>query len=186
MTALTPRAVAYIAHEEGLVAEAYLDNANPRVWTWALGVTNASGHEVYPRYKDKPQSLAKCVEVSVWLLRNKYVPQVVRAFAGHALTDNQLAAAISFNWNTGAILTASWVRLFKEGKRDEARAAFLSWRKPASIMGRRKREADLFFDGTWPADMRCPVWSVAKPSYSPKGARAVDILPMIEQVMGGS
>lgn len=40
---LTPRIVAAIAHEEGLVLEAYRDSVG--VWTWALGVTNASGHE---------------------------------------------------------------------------------------------------------------------------------------------
>lgn len=181
---LTPKAVAYIAHEEGLVPEAYKDSEG--IWTWALGVTNASGHQVHPRYKDNPQPLQKCVEVSVWLLENKYLPAVNRAFAGVKLTENQLAGALAFHWNTGAIERADWVRLWRLGAIKSAREAFMNWRKPASIIPRRERERDLFFDGKWPADMRVPVWKVAKPSYQPVGGRPVDILPMLEQVMGGA
>lgn len=181
MSQLTPRIVAFIAHEEGMVAEAYKDSVG--VWTWALGVTDASGHAVQ-RYRDLPQPLEKCVEVSVWLMERKYLPPVLAAFTGHDLKEHELAAALSFHWNTGAISRADWVNRVLSGDMAEARIDFLNYRKPASILPRRKRERELFFDAAWPADLRCPVWGVAKPSYAPRGSRAVDLLPIIEQVMG--
>lgn len=179
---LTPRAVAFVAGEEGLVREAYLDSEN--VWTWALGVTNASGHLVFPRYRDNPQPLDACVEVSIWLMRKRYLPLVASAFHGHALAEHQLAAALSFHWNTGAIGRASWVKSFLAGDIAKARSEFMQWRNPVSIIERRRRELDLFFEGKWPAKLgRVPVWRVAKPSYRPKGSTPVELLPVIERIM---
>lgn len=181
--ALTPRVVAFAAGEEGLVREAYRDSEG--VWTWALGVTNASGHLVFPRYRDNPQPLETCVEISIWLMRKRYLPLVAAAFQGHVLSEHQLAAALSFNWNTGAIARASWVKSFVAGDIAKARAEFMQWRNPASIVERRRRECALFFDGKWPAKLgRVPVWRVAKPSYKPKGSIPVELLPMITQVLG--
>lgn len=180
---LTARAVCYCASEEGLVREAYKDGVN--VWTWALGVTNASGHEVYPRYKDNPQSLEKCVEVSVWLMQNTYLPPVLKAFEGYALKDHELAAALSFHWNTGAILTTNWVKLVKEGERSQART-FLEthYLNNGTLKARRLREAALFFDGEWPS-LKVPVYPVSKPSYSPAWGKGemIDLLGTVEAVL---
>jgi lysozyme len=180
---LTPKIAAYVAHEEGMVREAYLDSRN--VWTWALGVTNASGHLVHPRYLDNPQPLERCVAVSVWLMERKYLPAVARAFAGHDLAEHEIAAALSFHWNTGKIETADWVELWRDGDRAEARIDFMAWRKPREIIKRRTRERDLFFDAAWPEDMRCPVWSVNR-AHRPVAPRPFDILPMLQQIMGGA
>lgn len=182
---LTPRIVAAVAHEEGLVLEAYKDSVG--VWTWALGVTNASGHKVHPRYLDKPSSIEKAVEVTIWLLQNRYLPAVQRAFDGCRLKEHEIASALSFHWNTGAIARASWVRYWKAGMNDQARAAYLEWRKPAGIIERRRRDAALFFDGAW-SDLRVPVYPVAKPSYRPKWgeAKLVDLMPVITKMMGGA
>lgn len=182
---LTPRIVAAVAHEEGLVLEAYRDSVG--VWTWALGVTNASGHQVYPRYLDKPTSIEQALKVSVWLLENRYLPAVQRAFDGCRLKEHELASALSFHWNTGAIARAYWVKHWKAGLTDKARAAYMDWNKPADIIERRKRDAALFFDAAW-GDLRVPLYPVAKPSYRPKTRDAVliDVLPMLEQIMGGS
>lgn len=181
---LTPKIIAAIAHEEGLVLEAYKDSVG--VWTWALGVTGESGHQVFPRYVDKPSTVEKALEVSIWLLENRYMPTVRKAFDGYDLNEHQLAGALAFHWNTGAIARASWVKYWKAGLPDKACSAYLSWAKPASIVPRRKRDAALFFDGVWPADMRATIWNVAKPSYHPKGGRLVDILPMLQAIMGGA
>lgn len=180
---LTPRIVAAVAHEEGLVLEAYRDSQN--VWTAFLGVTNASGHQVHPRYLDKPTTIEKALEVSIWLLENKYLPAVRTAFAGHNLTETQIAGALTFHWNTGAIGRASWVKAFRDGDMVKARQGYLAWNKPAEIIPRRKRDAELFFDGKWP-DLRTPIWRVAKPSYRPVAGKPIDILPMLQQIMGGS
>lgn len=181
---LTPKAVAYSLHEEGMVLEAYKDSVG--VWTWAGGVTNMSGHEVYPRYLDKPQPLERCLEVTIWLMRRKYLPSVEQAFAGHTLTEAQVAAALSFHWNTGAIKKAEWVKAFCRGQMTLSRDLIMQWSSHGLLTERRKREQGLFFDGRWPADLRVPVYGVRKPAYRPSGAKAMDLLPMIEQVMGGS
>lgn len=184
---LTPKAVAYVAHEEGLVLEAYKDSVG--VWTWALGVTDASGHEVHPRYLDKPQPIERCLEVSIWLLRERYLPAVNKAFAGIDLTEAQLAAALSFQWNTGAIATTSWVKLFLDGKPRSARQ-FLEthYLNNGTLAERRTREAALFFEGKWPAPMLCPVYPIKLPSHTPDFRRGVqtDLLPMLAQILGGS
>jgi len=189
---LTAKTVQLLASEEGLVLEAYKDSAG--IWTWALGVTDASGHKV-GRYKDEPTTVERALDVSLWLLRERYLPPVLKAFDGHDLTEAQLAAALSFHWNTGAILTASWVKMFKTGEIAQARTAFLGYCKARingvmqvvpALAARRKREAALFFDGVWPGDMKVTIWNVAKPSYQPRGGRPVDIGPALQQILGGS
>ncbi|UIJ43737.1 hypothetical protein LZK98_11610 [Sphingomonas cannabina] len=163
-----------IAGHEALVQEAYLDSV--KVWTWGIGVTDKSGHRVQ-RYKDNPQPIARCVEVFIWLLRTKYLPEVQDAFADCALTEAQLAAALSFHFNTGAIHRADWVRAWKMGSVETAHAAFMNWRSPASIIPRREKERDLFFDGVWSNDGTTLHYDVRKPSYTPNwsSARRIDI-----------
>lgn len=177
---LTARIVNYIASEEGIVAEAYKDSKG--IWTWGMGVTNASGHEVYPRYKDKVQTLDKCLKVSIWLLEKKYLPAVVEAFPQAGLTDAQVAAALSFHWNTGAIGRAQWVKLWNAGSHLKAAEAFKNWPEPRF---RRKRERDLFFQGIWPQDQTVPLWEVNKRSYKPMAPRPVDLMPVLEAIFGG-
>ena len=179
MTTLSKRAALAIALHEGACLEWYLDTK--KVGTWGIGVTTASGHNV-ERYKDKPQTLERVIEVFLWLLETKYLPDVLKAFKGRELTEAQLAAAVSFHYNTGAIGKASWVRMFLAGDMDGAEDSFLTWRLPSEIIPRRAAEADLFFDGVWPKDIGfVTVYPVGKPSYTPlirKGVRT-DIRKML-------
>jgi lysozyme len=167
---LTARVALEIIGHEAIVQEAYKDSEG--VWTWGIGVTNASGHEVYPRYKDNPQPIAKCIEIYLWLLRTKYIPDVEKAFAGCKLTEAQFAAALSFHYNTGAIKKADWVIRFRAGDIAAARTEFMNWRKPAAIIPRRAAERDLFFDGKWSQDGAATVYPVKKPSYTPDWSHA--------------
>lgn len=137
-----------IASHEAVIRHAYKDAAG--VWTWSVGLTSATGHDV-TRYVDRPASLRRCLELYVWALGN-YARQVELAFAGHALSKAQFAAALSFHWNTGAIARARWVELWKQGETRAARRAFMAWRRPKAVLGRRRKERDLFFDGTWSND----------------------------------
>lgn len=175
MTDLTVRAALELAEYEALVREWYLDSED--VGTWGIGVTNKSGHNV-DRYKDNPQTIQRCLEVYLWLLRTQYLPDVLRAFAGHVLTEQQLAAALSFHYNTGAIGRSDWVHLILIGQRTAARN-FLEthYLNGGALTKRRKAEAALFFDGVWTGDGRIYVYPVKKPSYHPDFARAqlVDI-----------
>jgi len=171
---ITLRVALELIGHEAIVREAYKDSVG--VWTWGIGVTSKSGHSV-ERYKDNPQSIQRCIEIYLWLCANKYGPEVMAAFGGHALTEAQFAAALSFHYNTGAIGSADWVQSWKWGQADKARAEFMNWQKPASIIERRKKERDLFFDGRWSSDGKATVYEVSKPSYAPKwsSAKRVDI-----------
>lgn len=65
MREITPRIALELIVHEGIVTEAYKDSVG--VWTWSVGVTDASGHTVFPRYKDRPQPLEHCIGVYLWL-----------------------------------------------------------------------------------------------------------------------
>lgn len=179
---LTARMLGEIVSHEAIVQEAYKDSVG--VWTWGVGVTSASGHDV-DRYKDNPQPIQKCLEVYHWLLKEKYLPPVLAAFKGRALSEAQLTAALSFHWNTGEIERASWVKSWLGGKPTTARQQFMQWRKPAAIIERRQKECDLFFGGRWSGDGKATVYQVRKPSYSPnwKSGKRVDISAALEELL---
>lgn len=185
LNTLTPKGVCFLGSVEAIVQEAYLD---PNVWTWAMGVTNASGHEVYPRYFQKPQTLEKCLQISIWLIQNKYLPAVFEAFAGHKLNEAQVAAALSYHWNTGAIKRDQWVKDFRAGKPAAARLHMLTRLNGGLLVERRKKEIALFFDGKWPANMKTTILPVSPTRHTPRwrDAKAVDIMPMVQSIMGGS
>lgn len=178
---ITPRILMEIVKHEGIVLEAYRDTVG--VWTWGVGVTNASGHEVFPRYKDNPQTLEKALRVSAQLLRDRYLPPVLKAFKGLPLTENQLGAALSFHYNTGAIGRATWVKDVVAGNMGAARENIMNWSKPPEIKSRRRAERDLFFDGKWTGDGKAPVYKVSKPSYLPKGSTNTDIREAAERAL---
>ena len=179
--ALTPRAVAYPLSEEGVVLEAYLDTKS--VWTVFGGIATTSGFNV-AQYKDKPATLDVALRATIDYMRTRYLPAVAKAFAGHDLTEAQLAAALSFHWNTGAILTAQWVKDFVAGKPATARADLMQWTSHGALTARRTREQKLFFDGVWPS-LNVPVYGVAKPSYHPSVAHSIDPLPVLQSILGG-
>jgi len=180
MREITPRiALELIAHE-GIVTEAYKDSVG--VWTWSVGITDASGHKVFPRYKDKPQPLEHCIGVYLWLLREKYLPPVLAAFGDHEPSEAELGAALSFHWNTGAISRASWMKLFVAGDRAGARKAMLEWTRPASLKPRRIKERALFFDSKWIGDGTALVYGVAKPSYQPGRGKRIAVRAIIESL----
>lgn len=180
MPTLTPRIVGEIFHHEGLVREAYRDSAG--VWTWSVGITDASGHRV-GRYRDNPQSIERCLEVFVWLLTTRYLPAVLRAFGAFVPHEHQLAAALSFHYNTGAIQRAAWLKRFLAGD-PRARDAFLDWRRPPEILPRRRAERALFFDGEWASDGTVLVYEVAKPSYRPVGPRRMAVDETLTGLLG--
>lgn len=171
---LSTRTLVELASHEGVVLEAYKDSVG--IWTWGIGVTSRSGHSV-ERYKDNPQTLERVFEIYEWLLRTKYLPDVLKAFEGYELTENQLAAALSFHYNTGAIKKASWVRSWKEGRIAQAKKEFMNWRSPKEIIPRREKERDLFFDGVWHNEdgMVTVYQQVNKPSYTPKWSSATKV-----------
>lgn len=148
MSDITYRVALEVVTHEGIVPEAYKDSVG--VWTWSVGITSMSGHSV-ERYIGRPQSLEHCLRIYAWALE-RYAADVREAFRGRRLTEAQFAAALSFHYNTGAIGRASWVRKWLAGDVSGAKRAFMAWKKPPEIIGRRRSERDLFFDGRWSQD----------------------------------
>lgn len=142
---ITPRVALELASHEGLVRQAYKDSVG--VWTWSIGITDASGHKV-ERYINNPQPLQKCLDVYVWALE-KYANDVRKVFKDKPLNEHQFAAAVSFHYHTGGIARASWVKKWLAGDVAGAKKDFMNWSKPKEIIPRREKERDLFFDGKW-------------------------------------
>ncbi len=180
---LTARAAIELADHEAIVLESYLDSVD--VWTWGIGVTSNSGHDVM-RYKDNPQSVEHALAVYIWLLRNRYIPDVLAAFKGRALTEAQFAAALSFHYNTGAIKRTDWVSMWLAGEGKKARG-FLEthYLNGGTLKERRMKEAALFFDGRWTSDGLINVLPVVKPSYKPswRGVKLVDVRPLMDAAL---
>lgn len=177
-TDISKRALMELVDHEAIVLEWYRDSEG--IGTWGIGVTNASGHNV-DRYKDKPTDVKKVLEIFKWLVETKYLPDIVDAFHGRTLSENQLAAALSFHYNTGAIHKASWVKSFMLNDMAKAREQFMLYNKPSSIIPRRGKEQKLFFDGVWSATGKATVYPVKKPSYTPDWGKAykVDIMNLL-------
>jgi len=182
MNRITYRAALEIISHEGIVRQAYKDSKG--VLTWGIGVTDASGHNV-KRYLGKPQPMEKVLEVFIWLLETKCLPAVIEAFHGYELQEHELAAALSFHYNTGGIKRALWVRTFMAGHRDSARVLFMSWKRPASIIPRREKERDLFFDGKWSATGFATEYTrlTRKGTVDWRSAKRVDIRKPLKRAM---
>jgi len=181
---LTVRGASEIIEHEAIVFEWYKDSKG--VGTWGIGVTDKSGHNV-DRYKDNPQTLDRVLEIYIWLLKTGYMPDVLKAFSGFPLNEHQLSAALSFHYNTGAILKTSWVGMVKKGQNAAAREFLTThYLNDGELTKRRKLEASLFFDGLWTTDGKATVFSVKKPSYTPDwgSARQIDIIPGLTKAMG--
>jgi GH24 family phage-related lysozyme (muramidase) len=174
-----------VASHEALIRQTYKDSVG--VLTWCVGMTNATGHKV-DRYIGKPAALQHCMNIFAWALQN-YAVGVYRAFKGYSINKGQFAAALSFHWNTGSIEKALWVTLWKQGKTEEAKAAFMNWDNPPEITDRRRKERDLFFDGKWSHNGKMteytrltkkmtPVWSSAVKIDVSKELRAAFAAPV--------
>lgn len=180
---LTVRACAELIEHEAIVLEWYKDSEG--IGTWGIGVTDKSGHSVL-RYKDAPQTIDHVIAVYLWLLKTSYLPDVLKAFSGMLLSENQLAALLSFHYNTGRILSSDLVGLLKAGKNAEAREFWTThYLNGGDLLKRRKLEAALYFDGAWTTDGKATVFGVKKPSYTPDwgSAKQVDIMPALTKAL---
>lgn len=147
-----------IAAHEGIVQSRYKDSVG--VWTIGIGHTKAAGG-VDPVKVTRELSIPEVFEIFSEDLP-KYEKRVRKAFTRN-LTQSQFDAAVSFDFNTGGIHKASWVRHFNAGNDTAAKKAFMSWSKPKEIIPRRKAERDLFFTGNYSSNGMANVYP-ASPS----------------------
>lgn len=140
-----------LIHEEGEVLKAYRDPVG--IWTIGVGLTKASGVIV-----PKPGmviSRARSRELLQKAIEANYAPRVRRAVDLHQAVNPQSAfdGSVSFDFNTGRIHNATWVKLFNAGK--DGRASLMQWvkargRKLPGLVRRRKTEAAMIFEGRYP------------------------------------
>lgn len=183
MSLLTVRAALELVDHEAIVREWYRDSKG--IGTWGIGVTDASGHLV-ERYRDNPQPILRVLEIFAWLLRTRYIPPVLKAFGDFDLTEEQFAAALSWHYNTGAILSTGWVPLVRDGHMVAARTFMEThYLNGGDLKSRRMKEAALFFDGKWSQRSTATVYPVLKPSYQPdfRHPQQVDIRADMEKVL---
>ena len=132
-----------LMNHEGVVLQSYRDSVG--VWTIGVGHTAAAGvPKPSPGLKI---SLKQAVELFREDIR-KYEAGVDRAVKV-PLKQWEFDALVSFHFNTGAIGRASFVKKLNAGDRAGAIKGIMDWRRPAEIIGRRKKERALFRDGVY-------------------------------------
>jgi lysozyme len=136
-------AMEIIAHE-AIVLTRYRDSKG--IWTIGVGHTAGAGAPDPAKFTG-----TMTVKESIDLFRRdlaKYERRVNAAFKV-PLRQHEFDAAVSFDFNTGEIHSATWVKLFNQGRRDEAISAIMNWVKPASLKERRSKEQKLFETGLY-------------------------------------
>lgn len=128
-----------IMQREGKRNEAYLDTANPPVWTIGVGHTGPEVHEgliwTDEQVFDALRGDMAWVEGSI----NSKVLVPLEQFEFDAL------ASFVFNVGEGQFASSTLLRLLNEGRpRDEVAAQFDRWHVPPSIITRRNGEREQF------------------------------------------
>ncbi len=150
---ISQRGLAEIASHEAIVLSPYKDSVG--VWTLGIGHTANAG-QPNPATERREFSIDEIMGIFAHDIQ-KFEDRVRNAFK-RSLSQEQFDAAVSFDFNTGGIHRASWMRHFNNGDDAKARKAFMAWRKPSEIIPRREKERDLFFDGKYSCDGRVSVY----------------------------
>lgn len=154
--------IAIIGHE-GIVPGPYLDTATPPVWTWGVGHTAAAGA---PNPAEMPRGMPADLDAAIREAMTVFAADLasyeaeVNLAVTRDITQTQFDALVSFHFNTGAIRRATLTQRINAGDTAGAARAFLNWRTPSSIVGRRTAEMMLFRDGIYP-DAAISVWQVS-------------------------
>lgn len=160
---------------EAVALNPYLDSVG--VPTIGVGHTAAAG-EPYPAIGGEGITLREALTLFLKDLRN-YEAEVRDAFTV-PLEPHQFDAAVSFHFNTGAIGRAKWVKHVNAGDLVRARKAFMHWRTPTTIIPRRQKERDLFFDGTYHGNQHASIYTASKTGMVLwSEGRKVDITKML-------
>jgi lysozyme len=137
--------------EEGVVLRAYRDVAG--VWTIGPGLTAASG-VVVPKAgmvitRDEATALLRAALPKYEARVSKYMP---------GANQHEIDAAVSFDWNTGAIDRAKWVVFWRaRANSNSIRASLMTWchgggKVLPGLEARRAREARMLLDGVYRTD----------------------------------
>jgi len=129
-----------IISHEAIVLSPYYDSKG--ILTIGIGHTKGAGGIDPANYWGKKLTVAEALDIFRKDLV-KFEDRVNKAFTV-PLTQEQFDAAVSFDFNTGAIHKATWVKSFNAGKKSDAIKEILNWSKPVEIIPRRTKEQELF------------------------------------------
>jgi lysozyme len=149
---VSPKGLAFLIAEEGFIPHAYNDPANHA--TFGVGhllhlgpVTAADRAKWGTKAKPMPRALVERV------LREDLAryEQAVREAVKKPLKPHQFDALLSlaFNIGTGGFRRSTVVKRVNAGDFRGAADAILMWNKPAILIPRRRRERELFLNGTY-------------------------------------
>ena len=136
---------------EGIVLNKYLDSGG--VMTIGIGKTSKAGILI----DDLPDEIT--IRQAIEYFRQdikKYERNVKKAFKVE-LTQEQFDAAVSFDYNTGSIRRAAWVRHFNNGNVARAERGIMDWTKQKYLTPRRRKEQKLFFSGKYSTNCKAAV-----------------------------
>jgi lysozyme len=141
------KGVAFIAAFEGVVTKAYRDVAG--ILTIGVGHTAAAGPP-----QPAPGMTITREEAMAILARDLAACERRVAAALPGVPQHVFDAAVSFDFNTGAIGRATWVAKYRAGDLEGARAGLGQWvkaggRAVAGLKRRRDAEARLIFAGEY-------------------------------------
>lgn len=147
------RGIASIEIEEGVVLKAYRDIVG--VLTIGAGLTRHSG-VIDP----KPGMVITSEEATRLLalaLERNYEPRVRRAMPG--AKQHEFDGAVSFDFNTGRIHNASWVKAWAQQNWPLVEKGLKAYRKAGGkvvrgLVMRRQREFDMIRHGLYPARVK--------------------------------
>jgi len=144
---VSDKGLAFIAGHEGIVTRAYRDVAG--VWTIGVGHTVSAGAPT--PHAGLTITRAQAFEI---LARDivRFERRVEAALG--PVSQRAFDGAVSFDFNTGAINRASWVKAYRAGNMTAARLGLMKWVKAGGrtvrgLVRRREAEARLIFDGDY-------------------------------------
>ncbi len=157
---MTDRGLLALARHESIVPGPYRDSTG--TWTFGIGHTAAAGP---PDPAEMPRGMPEDTQAGIREAFRVFRADLavyeaeVRRAVKVPLAPHEFDALVAFHYNTGGIARAALTRHLNAGNREAAARAFMSWRKPTSIIPRREAERDLFRHGRYPAGP-IPVWDV--------------------------
>ncbi|PZP65551.1 MAG: lysozyme [Delftia acidovorans] len=150
---VSPKGRKFLYAHEGVVKKAYRCPAG--IWTIGAGLTTASGVIIVkPGMVITEEENDRLVDLA---LKRNYLPRVLKAL-GDSCSQHALDASTSFDYNTGKIHSASWVKSFLANDPVDTRRRLLMWNKGngrvlPGLTRRRGEEATLLLDGRFPAEI---------------------------------
>lgn len=161
---VSDRGLFEIASHEGIVVNPYLDSVN--VMTFGIGHTASAGQPDPAKMKvvgsedyDSRIKLAFDVFAKDIQKFERRVNDAVKV----PVNQTEFDALVSFDLNTGGIYKAMLTKHLNAGNRKAAagssNSGFMGWKRPASIISRRKKEQKLFATGQY-SNITVPVYTV--------------------------